>query len=65
MNFVALAVRRIDPDDLAGDRLSEASAAGSMWQDGVTDSFELHEEELGTDDGGSNFKDFLQQFARD
>lgn len=61
MNFVALAVRRMDPDDLAGDRFSEASADGSSIQAGVTDSLELHEELLGTElDGGSSLSDFLK-----
>lgn len=60
MNLVALAVNRIDPDDLAGDKLSEARADGSSIQAGVTDSFELHEELLGTEeDGGSSLSDFL------
>lgn len=59
---MALAVNRIDPEDLAGERFSEASADGSSIQAGVTDSFELHEELLGTElDGGSNLSDFLRK----
>lgn len=57
---MALAVSRIDPDDFAGDKFSEASADGSSIQAGVTDSLELQEELLGTElDGGSSFRDFL------
>lgn len=69
MNLDALdAVRRIEPDDFAGDKFNEANALGSGtdevaaaadWNAGVTDSFELHDDELGTDDGGSSFNDFL------
>lgn len=60
MNFVALAVNRMEPDDLAGDKFNEASAEGSSIHAGVTDSFELQEELLGTElDGGSSLRDFL------
>lgn len=61
MNFVALAVNRIDPDDFAGERFSEARA-GSSIHEGVTDSLELHDELLGTElDCGSSLRDFLRK----
>lgn len=66
MNLLALAVSRIDPEAgvFAGDRFSEAKALGSIWQAfGVTDSLELHDDELGTDDppdGGSSLREILQ-----
>lgn len=41
----------------AGDKFKDAMAVIS----GPTDSFELQLEELGAADGGSNFKDNLQQ----
>lgn len=64
INLVALAVNRIDPDDLAGDRLSEASAVGSSMHVGVTDSLELHDELLCTElEGGSSLRDFLKNTA--
>lgn len=61
INFVAVEVaKRIDPhDDLAGERFNEAKADGST--DWITDSFELQDDELGTDVGGSSFKDFLSK----
>lgn len=61
MNFVAeAAVKRIEPQVvLAGDKFNEAKAEASTLHCCITDSFELHDDELGTDDGGSNFKDFL------
>lgn len=46
-----------DPlDAFAGDKFNEANTAAST----ETDSFELQLEELGADDGGSNFNDNLQ-----
>lgn len=60
INFVAeAAVKRIEPHVLAGDKFNEANADASTLHCCITDSFELHDDELGTDDGGSNFKDFL------
>lgn len=61
--MLALAVRRIEPEALAGDRFSEANAAGSIWValPGVTDSLELHDDDVGTDaDGGSSFSEILR-----
>lgn len=44
-----------DPRVLAGDRFKHAMPDMST----LNDSFELQDEELGTDDNGSNINDFL------
>lgn len=50
------ACKRSDPlEAFAGDKLSDAIAAASA----TTDSFELQLDELGAEEGGSNFKDNL------
>lgn len=54
--FAVTVLKRNDPlDAFAGDKFNDAIATGSA----TTDSLELQLDELGTDEGGSNFNDNL------